>query len=288
MSSETPTSQQLYEAERLRALTLEKRSVRLQAEVAKLRAELDRLEIVETELEFREEAKDATIQRLQTALDDRPSASGDVKEVMELRAKIERLEVINKDAIHWLSEVMRENWNNIKPVVEQHLRMQRDTARLQSQNLEKELERTRAELTGTNAELASTKTELTGMKIELNALRALKESFRSILARYKRTQSLIGSMGSGPRQHKSENSDSSTNLDPAPLTTRRRDEPRATSDESFSAGAKEISTSVMRDSIQDCSAEQSASHGPRVPKSSVELEQLRLKDRKTLHRLDIV
>ncbi len=347
MSFGTQTPQQLYEAERVRAATLGRKNLQLQAEI-------DRLETVVTESQFGLQAKDETIQELQTALDnkDRPSASGDVK---ELQAKFKHLEAKHEDFIDRATKRIE---RDAKRREESHQRDARNRAELASAKAE--LEKSLAESTSTKAQLDKSQAELEefrGLKTSLpevhfllgevgKNVRVQYERIGSIVEHWERPTSSIGSMGSRLRQHKSENRDSLTKLDPAPLATRRRvdpqppspifvakdfdiesfeshntrlpasedkkgqgvpppkfllqaarkgkvaeegtDEPRATNDEDFSAAAKDLSASVMRDSIQDCSAEHSASHAPRVPKSSAELEQLRLKDRKTLHRLDLV
>ena len=166
MSSETPNPQQLYESEKHRAKSLEKKNVRLEAEMGQVKQRLEaevvqvkqrleaevvqvkqRLDDLEATLELKDERirdQDYTIQNLQSAFDnaDRPSGSGDDNMTKELQAKIHRLEeelskvktelsVANSD-VTWLRNYiteLRKDLDELEAVARNHLRSENEVRR---------------------------------------------------------------------------------------------------------------------------------------------------------------
>ncbi|KAF6220855.1 hypothetical protein HO133_002535 [Letharia lupina] len=144
MSSSTQTPQQLYEAEKARSKVLDKK-------IARLEADIERIDSLEVELELKDEelqAKDATIQELQTAFDDadRPRTHGDDKNVEELQARIRSLEGQIMDLDQKIKDAVRGDWDKVKPYLDEALQSGMDAADERRKACQTELASSKEEL----------------------------------------------------------------------------------------------------------------------------------------------
>ncbi|KAF6236823.1 hypothetical protein HO173_005114 [Letharia columbiana] len=169
MSSSTQTPQQLYEAEKARTKGLDKKIARLEADRENDRqtkeADIERIDSLEVELELKDEelqAKDATIQELQTAFDDadRPRAPGDDKNVEELQAKNRLLEGQIKDLGQKIDQAANGDWRNVAPHLNETITRNARKMSSQIDAFEEELSKANKQLSNANTELASSKEEL--------------------------------------------------------------------------------------------------------------------------------
>ena len=250
-----------------------KKNARLEAELERKNAELQRLEFLEAVSEFKDQAKDeqlrakdAIIRELQTALDieDRPSISGDVNEGEELETKIELLSGQVKDDEERTSLAIQCNLKEFKPFVEETVK--RDIAVLIMR-------------------LSDREEEIQSLKVETEELRtlndALMEEIRIML------DSCDEYMSSQIQSRKRLASASKQFEELISLLSEERDVMRNLLSQQAQKKAEYLAKLME---VRDPARRRIGTPLPQKPaktsRSPAEIEMLRLKNRQTLHGLE--
>ena len=301
MSSETPTLQGLYDAEKARTQRLEKRNAIL----------LERLESWESAYELMEEEKDATIQerdqtiqerdetirQLQMALDnaDRRATQGDAAQIQTLQARMERMRRNYKQFIDG-------NWQSILPQCNQNLKDQRNAYYNESQDLKRKLCESQAELDELRVSSDGLFDEYKNVMVEVEdhmqqhmlfdaSIDKLKES---LFSRWKGIEPYLNHWKLANSDTPSGSADSQ---DTAPTSPPPQPPAEDKSVQGLTSKAVSQSnnnpTKMVRKQKQIFPQAPKRPEDPRLPsqeptkmiRSPTELEMLRLKERQTLHRL---
>lgn len=301
MSSSTQTPQQLYIAQKARTKVLDKKIARLEAQRENDRqtkeADIERIDSLEVELELKDEklqAKDATIQELQTAFDDadRPRAPGDDKKVEELQVKNRLLQRHVKNLGQKIDQAANGDWRNVAP----HLN---ETITRNARKMSSQIDACEEELSKANKQLSNANTELTSSKEELGKLR----EFNQVLLR-----ELDFLLAEVDKEVDNQASRSRTfillakkleemNHALISLAEQLEDETGSTSKRAYISreirgklGAAidkaKLFTQGLESNFTASPANMESYQNPaKEPKSPAELEMVRLKDRQTLHSL---